>query len=170
LQKTFSHPPSPIWAQDKEHFLPSHTPYEYLSNIKFENEIENPPLNAQEESSLATDDEKPHEHRQQEELVEEINLKKNDEKYFHYIKEESFQYIVDDSRTLELVGDKEKKYSYIGKTIAFLNDQELISLNHGSKALLVKQCNHILNALGSICIQYILSVPMNHWYKPQHGQ
>jgi hypothetical protein len=42
-----SHPPSPIWTQDNEYSILSYTPYEYLSSNKFENEIEEPPPNAQ---------------------------------------------------------------------------------------------------------------------------
>jgi hypothetical protein len=37
-----------------------------------------------------------------------MNLEKNDEQDCHYMKEEYFQDIVDESRTLEVVGDKEK--------------------------------------------------------------
>jgi hypothetical protein len=73
--ENFSHPPSPIWTQDNEYFILSYTPYEDLSSNKFENEIEEPPPNAQEDFSLATDDENPQEHWQQEELVEEIILR-----------------------------------------------------------------------------------------------
>jgi hypothetical protein len=80
---------------------------------KFENEIKEPPPNAQEDFSLATDDENPQEHWQQEQLVEEMNLEKNDEQDCHYMKEESFQDIVDESRTLEVVGDKEKDESIV---------------------------------------------------------
>jgi hypothetical protein len=98
----FSHPPSPIWTQDNEYFILSYTPYEDLSSNKFENEIEEPPPNAQEDFSqhahvenVATNDEKSQEHWQQEELVEEINLENNDGKDFHCMKEESFQDIVE---------------------------------------------------------------------------
>jgi hypothetical protein len=45
---------------------------------------------------------------QQEELMEEMNLEKNDEQDHLYKKEESFQEIFDESRTLEVVGNKEK--------------------------------------------------------------
>jgi hypothetical protein len=45
---------------------------------------------------------------QQEELIEEMNLEKNDEQDHLYKKEESFQEIFDKSRTLEVVGNKEK--------------------------------------------------------------
>jgi hypothetical protein len=92
----------------EENFSLLYTPYEDLSSNKFENEIKEPPPNAQEYFSLAIDDENPQEHLQQEELVKEMNLEKNDEQDFHYMKEESFQDIVDESRTLEVVGDKEK--------------------------------------------------------------
>jgi hypothetical protein len=54
LQKKISHPPSPIWIQDKEDFIPSHTSYEDISSNKFENEIKEPPPNAQEDFNLAT--------------------------------------------------------------------------------------------------------------------
>jgi hypothetical protein len=40
--------------------------------------------------------------------VEEMNFEKNDEQYYLYKKEESFQDIVDESRTLEVVGNKDK--------------------------------------------------------------
>jgi hypothetical protein len=64
--ENFSHPPSPIWTQYKEDFIPSHTPYEYLSNRNFENKIMEPPPDAQEDFILVTYDEKIEEHRQQE--------------------------------------------------------------------------------------------------------
>ena len=40
--------------------------------------------------------------------MEEMNLEKNDEQDHLYKKEEYFQEIFDESRTLEVVGDKEK--------------------------------------------------------------
>jgi hypothetical protein len=54
------------------------------------------------------DDEKSQEHWQQEELVEEINLENNDGKDFHFMKEECFQDISNESRILDVVGDKKK--------------------------------------------------------------
>jgi hypothetical protein len=92
----------------EENFSLLYTPYEDISSNKFDNEIKEPPPNAQEDFILAIDDENPQEHLQQEELVKEMNLEKNDEQDFLYMKEESFQDIVDESRTLEVVGDKEK--------------------------------------------------------------
>jgi hypothetical protein len=89
----------------------SYTPYEVE---KFEND-EEPPPNAQEDfnqhdhvENVATDDEKPQEHWQQEELVEEINLENNDGQDCHCIKEECFQDIAHESRILDVVGNKEK--------------------------------------------------------------
>jgi hypothetical protein len=46
----------------EENFSLSYTPYEDLSSSKFENEIEEPPPNAQENFILATYDENPEEH------------------------------------------------------------------------------------------------------------
>jgi hypothetical protein len=64
------------------------------------------------------------EHLQQEELVKELNLEKNDEQYFLYKKEESIQDIADESRTLEVVGDKEK-----GECILVLKNPQQIKYN-----------------------------------------
>jgi hypothetical protein len=63
----------------KENFGLSYTPYEDISRRKFENEIKEPPPNTKEYFSLATEDENLQEHLQQEELVKELNLEKNDE-------------------------------------------------------------------------------------------
>jgi hypothetical protein len=41
--------------------------------------------------NVEMNDEKHQQHWQQEESVEEMNLEKNDEQYFHCVKEESFQ-------------------------------------------------------------------------------
>jgi hypothetical protein len=65
-----SHRSSPIWTQDNKYVILSYTPYEDLLNNKIENDIEEPSSNAQEKIILTTDDEKPQEHWQQEELVE----------------------------------------------------------------------------------------------------
>jgi hypothetical protein len=40
--------------------------------------------------------------------VKEMNLEKNNEQYCLYMKEGSFQDIIDESRTLEVVGNKRK--------------------------------------------------------------
>jgi hypothetical protein len=61
------------------------------------------------------DVEKPQEHWQQEELVEEINLENNGRKYCHCMKEECFQYIVGESKILDGVADKEKDEKKIQK-------------------------------------------------------
>jgi hypothetical protein len=92
----------------EENFILSYTPYEYLLRSKFDNEIKEPTPNAQEYFSLVTYDKNPKEHWQQEKLMEDMNLEKKDEQDFLYKKEESFQGIMDESRTLEAVGDKEK--------------------------------------------------------------
>jgi hypothetical protein len=92
----------------EENFSLLYTPYEDISSNKFENEIKEPPPNTREDFILATEDENLQEHLQQEELVKEMNLEKNDEQDCLYKKEESFQDIIDESRTLEVVGDKEK--------------------------------------------------------------
>jgi hypothetical protein len=80
-------------VEKKENFSLLYTPYEDISNNKFENEIEEPPPNTQEDSSLVIDDETSQENLQQEELMEEMNLEKNDEQDHPYKKEESFQEI-----------------------------------------------------------------------------
>jgi hypothetical protein len=160
----------------EENFSLSYTPYEDILSNKFENEIEEPPPNTQEYFSLVIDDENPQEPWQQEQLVEEMNLEKNDEQDGHYMKEKSFQDIVDESRILDVDNDKERnermlfdwKLSIQSKTIIFLSSQELISLNYGSKALLEKQHNQILNTPCSIFLQYILRVPLTQWYKFQY--
>jgi hypothetical protein len=78
----------------------SYTPYEDISSSKFENEIEESPPNAQQDFSQHAhvenvsmglqwshlDDENSQEHWQQEELVEEINLKNNDGQDCHCMK------------------------------------------------------------------------------------
>jgi hypothetical protein len=76
-------------------FSLSYTPYEDSSCNKFEIEIEEPPPNAQVDFNQHThmkdvviDDEKSQEHWKQEQLVEEINLEKNNEHDCHCIKEE----------------------------------------------------------------------------------
>jgi hypothetical protein len=128
-----SHPSSPIWKKDnempnfeedsnqrvdeifksshvpededensklqEENFSLLYTPYEDISNKKFENEIEEPPPNTQEDFSLVIDDETLQKNLQQEELMEEVNLEKNDE--------QDHLEIFDESRTLEVVGNKE---------------------------------------------------------------
>jgi hypothetical protein len=40
--------------------------------------------------------------------VEEMNLEKNNEQDGHYMKEKSFQYIVNESRILDIDSDKER--------------------------------------------------------------
>jgi hypothetical protein len=102
----------------EKYFSLSYTPYEDSSCNKFEIEIEDPPPNAQEDFSqhthmeyVVTNDEKSQEHWQQEQLVEEINLENNDGQDCHYIKEELFQDIVDESRILDVVNDKENDES-----------------------------------------------------------
>jgi hypothetical protein len=92
----------------EENFSLLYTPYEDISSNKFENEIEEPPPNTQEDFSLVIDDETSQENLQQEELMEEMNLEKNDEQDHLYKKEEYFQEIFDESRTLEVVVNKEK--------------------------------------------------------------
>jgi hypothetical protein len=111
------------------------------------------------------DDEKSQEHWQQEELVEEINLENNDGKDFHCMKEECFQDITNESRILDVVGDKKKdenifkwETSHPTKDCNTHEKPELILLNHGSKALLSKQCNQILGTSGSILLQYTLGM------------
>jgi hypothetical protein len=44
-------------VEKKENFSLLYTPYEDISNKKIENEIEDPPLNTQEDFSLVIDDE-----------------------------------------------------------------------------------------------------------------
>jgi hypothetical protein len=111
------------------------------------------------------DDEKSQEHWQQEELVEEINLENNDGKDFHCMKEECFQDIVDESRILDVVGIRRKMKIFSNgklliqpKIATLMSNRELILLNHGSKALLAKQCNHILVTSGSVLLQYTLGM------------
>ena len=94
--------------EKEENFNLLYLPYEDISNKKFENEIEEPPPNTQEDSSLVIDDETSQEKLQREELMEEMHLQKNDEQHHPYKKEESFQDIFDESRTLEVVINKEK--------------------------------------------------------------
>jgi hypothetical protein len=89
----FSHPPSPIWTQDKEYFISSHNPYEYILSSKLENETKEPSPNVQEDFILATDDEKSQEHWQKKNSVEENNLENIDGQDFHSMKEEFFQNI-----------------------------------------------------------------------------
>jgi hypothetical protein len=141
----------------EKYFSLSYTPYENSSCNKFEIEIEEPPPNAQVDFSqhthmedVVTDDEKSQEHWQQEQLVEEINLENNDEQDCHCIKEELFQDIVDESRILDVVNDKENCESVFNletphstQDNKFLRNQELIILKHGFKALLAKQCHQI---------------------------
>ena len=64
-----------------------YTPYEDISSRNFENEIEKPPPNTQEYFSLVIDDETSQENLQQEELMEEMNLEKNDKQDHIYKKE-----------------------------------------------------------------------------------
>jgi hypothetical protein len=94
-------------VEKEENFSLLYTPYEDISNNKFENEIEEPPPNTQEDSNLVIDDETSQENLQQEEVMEKMNLEKNDEQDHPYKKEESFQEIFDESRTLEMVVNKE---------------------------------------------------------------
>jgi hypothetical protein len=94
-------------VEKEENFSLLYTPYEDILNNKFENEIEEPPPNTQEDSNLVIDDETSQENLQQEELMEEMNLEKNDEQDHPYKKEEYFQDIFDESRTLEVVVNKE---------------------------------------------------------------
>jgi hypothetical protein len=63
----------------EENFSLLYTPYEDISSSKFENEIEEPQPNTQEDFSLVINDETSQENLQQEELMEEMNLEKNDE-------------------------------------------------------------------------------------------
>jgi hypothetical protein len=92
----------------EENFSLLYTPYEDISSRKFENEIQKPPPNIKEYFILVIDDETSQENLQQEELIEEMNLEKNDEQDHLYNNEESFQEIFDESRTLEVVINKEK--------------------------------------------------------------
>ena len=71
----------------EENFSLLYTPYEDISSNKFENEIKEPPPNACEDCIIAIDDEKPQENWQQEQLVEEMNLEKNNEQDCLYMKE-----------------------------------------------------------------------------------
>jgi hypothetical protein len=64
-----------------------YTPYEDISSNKFENEIEELPPNTQEDFILVIDDETLEENLQQDELMEEMNLEKNDEQDHIYKKE-----------------------------------------------------------------------------------
>ena len=90
----------------EENFSLLYTPYEDISSSKFENEIEEPPPNTQEDSRLVINDETSQENLQQEELMEEMNLEKNGEQDHLYKKEEYFQDIFDESRTMEVVVNK----------------------------------------------------------------
>jgi hypothetical protein len=83
----------------EENFSLLYTPYEDISSNKFENEIEELPPNTQEDFILVIDVETSQENLQQEELMEEMNLEKNDEQDHLYKKEETFQEICDESRT-----------------------------------------------------------------------
>jgi len=91
----------------EENFSLLYTPYEDISSNKFENEIEEPPPNTPEDFNLVIDDETSQKNLQQEELMKEMNLEKNAKQYYLYKKEESFQEIFDESRTLEVVVNKE---------------------------------------------------------------
>jgi hypothetical protein len=56
--------------------------------------------------------------------VEEMNLEKNDEQDCHYMKKESFRDIVDESKILEVVGEKQKDTKFlILKTSHPIEDQ-----------------------------------------------
>jgi hypothetical protein len=92
----------------EENFSLPYTTYEDISSKQIENEIEEPPPNTQEYFIFVIDYETYQEHLKQEELMEEMNLEKNDEQDYLYKKEESFQEIFYESRTLEVVGNKEK--------------------------------------------------------------
>jgi hypothetical protein len=63
----------------EENFSLLYTPYEDISSNKFENEIEESPPNTQEDFILVIDDETSQANLQQEALMEEMNLEKNDE-------------------------------------------------------------------------------------------
>jgi hypothetical protein len=73
---------------------------------------------------------------------------------------------LDESRILNVVVDKEKdeKFFQMGNFSSNKDNNnhekslKLILLNHGSKALLAKQCNHILRASGSVLLQHSLGM------------
>ena len=72
--------------EKEENFSILYIPYEDISNKKFENEIEEPPPNTQEYVSLVINDETSQDNLQQEELMEETDLEKNDEQDHLYKK------------------------------------------------------------------------------------
>jgi hypothetical protein len=115
--------------------------------------------------------------------VEEMNLEKNDEQNGRYMKEKSFQYIVDESKILEVVGNKERDERTLQlKTLYPIKDNNIleqpridfIELWFQSIVGQAMQSNFvciqfnfspvhieiILCAFSSTFLQYILKVPL----------
>jgi hypothetical protein len=136
----YAHPPSPIWKQENEVNDFEEESNQILDDFFYSSnmaEIEDEKSNLKKEhfNLLYT----PYED------ISTRNLRMKLRSLHHYMKEESFLDIVNESRTLEVVGDKEKinecydwKLLIQSKTIIFLSSQELTSLNYGSRALLAK--------------------------------
>jgi hypothetical protein len=100
----------------EENFSLLYTPYEDISSNKFENEIEKPPPNIQEDIILVIDDETSQENLQQEELEEENNCENKEDS--HCIEEEHCQDIANETIILNV--EKEEKENVFKKEISHL--------------------------------------------------
>jgi hypothetical protein len=89
----------------EENYSLLYIPYEDISSSKFENEIERPPTNIQEDFILVIDDETSQDNLQQEELVDKNNFENKEDS--HCIEEEHCQDITNETIILNV--EKQEK-------------------------------------------------------------